>query len=529
MLAMETIKGWGGSKYILRSSGKPRLIRSAPSYRRYKYNWKNDYPINLQRKSSSGSSSVIVEFEFNEHELNTFKSEIGSNINGTLPIEFRYPSEAAVTATIAKPGRGHKSLNAKVDRIIEFVAARIETQYIPAVRTASSAKDVVSALVESALGEVEVSEIYQQALDDIAKLQQPVLDQLSESITETMKLFMPNIKLAKVSIREHERALALRNIAEISLDDGVETSLEHKGDGVQSLAALALMRHASQTAQSGKDVLIALEEPESHLHPHAIRQFRDVLLDLASRHQVVVSTHNPIFVNRVNVRQNIIVHKSRAYSADTVADVRDVLGVRLDDNLTSAEVVLIVEGEDDRIALRSLLSDRDGDLREALNTGRLTIDIMGGAGNLNHRIRVHSEAFCSVHVLLDDDTSGRKAQKNALEEGLLTADAVNLTVVGGKLEAELEDLYNPSIYEDIVLTETGLPLIAKAPDANKKWADRVRTLLKRAGRPSDDASLMVIKLRVAQNAAKAGWSALVPGKTPPLESLAGTLRRRLGL
>ena len=62
-------------------------------------------------------------------------------------------------------------------------------------------------------------------------------------------------------------------------------------------------------------------------------------MELSERHQVVITTHNPIFTNRLDVHQNIIVRQSRAYPAKSVKDVRDVLGVRLDDNLSSAEVV----------------------------------------------------------------------------------------------------------------------------------------------------------------------------------------------
>jgi hypothetical protein len=40
------------------------------------------------------------------------------------------------------------------------------------------------------------------------------------------------------------------------------------------------MRHASEIAQDDKEVIVALEEPESHLHPRAIRELKGVLEDL---------------------------------------------------------------------------------------------------------------------------------------------------------------------------------------------------------------------------------------------------------
>jgi putative ATP-dependent endonuclease of OLD family len=284
------------------------------------------------------------------------------------------------------------------------------------------------------LSKVESDPKYQQALADIASLQQPVLDALSENITETMKGFLPNIVSARVDIEEGDRSFALRGVSSISLHDGVETLLDAKGDGVQSLAALALMRHSSQSGNEGKEVLIALEEPESHLHPSAIRRLRDVLADLSSRSQVVLTTHNPIFTNRQDVSQNIIVKKNRAYPARSVREVRDILGVRLDDNLTSAEVVLIVEGQEDKIAIAAMLSSV-AELDACLQSGRLAIDILAGAGNLSHRVRLHLDNFCKVHALLDDDSAGRRSFVAARDKGLLDVESVNLTTVGGMNES----------------------------------------------------------------------------------------------
>ena len=234
-----------------------------------------------------------------------------------------------------------------------------------------------------------------------------------------MRGFLPNIKQARVVIPERDRSFALRGISSISLDDGVETDLHVKGDGVQSLAALALMRHSSLTQSEGKEILIALEEPESHLHPAAIRQLCNVLREFATRSQVILTTHNPLFANRDDPGQNIIIMKNRAYPARTVKEIRDILGVRLDDNLTSAEVVLIVEGDDDKIALTSFLRSSVS-LASALRTGRLAIDVLAGAGNLTHRVRLHADNICKVHAFLDDDASGRSALEAARKEGVLT-------------------------------------------------------------------------------------------------------------
>jgi Trp operon repressor len=246
-----------------------------------RYHWSSDCPLKLQKSSDSGSK-ITLEFEFSEKEISEFHTAVGSRLNGTLPLSILFTKESVIVS-IAKPGRGGKALNAKAARIAQFLASKIEIQYIPAVRTAGSAVQIVEELVAGELAKIESDPKYQQALADISALQQPLLEELSRSITTTMRGFLPNIKQARVVIPERDRSFALRGISSISLDDGVETDLHVKGDGVQSLAALALMRHSSLTQSEGKEILIALEEPESHLHPAAIRQLRNVLRELVDR------------------------------------------------------------------------------------------------------------------------------------------------------------------------------------------------------------------------------------------------------
>jgi putative ATP-dependent endonuclease of OLD family len=99
--------------------------------------------------------------------------------------------------------------------------------------------------------------------------------------------------------------------------------LARKGDGVQSLAALSLMRQVSDAAP-GRQLILAIEEPESHLHPTAIHQLKAVLAAIARTSQVIMTTHCPLFVDRTNVKSNIVVHNRRAVPAKSVREMRDV-------------------------------------------------------------------------------------------------------------------------------------------------------------------------------------------------------------
>ncbi len=239
---------------------------------------------------------------------------------------------------------------------------------------------------------VESDAAYINALKAVAKIQQPVLDKISGSIKETLKEFLPNVREVRVSIPEEERFRALRRACEIIVDDGTPTQLIRKGDGVQSLAALSLMRHASESSGAGRNLILAIEEPESHLHPNAIHQLKAVVTEIARKHQVIMTTHCPLFVDRASIKSNILVHNNKATPARDVKQIREILGVRASDNLQHAELILVVEGEEDRRSLAALLKQHSKALASAMAQQALGIESLQGGANLSYKLSQIREA-----------------------------------------------------------------------------------------------------------------------------------------
>jgi len=94
--------------------------------------------------------------------------------------------------------------------------------------------------------------------------------------------------------------------AQIFVDDGSNDLIEHKGDGIKRSLTFALLRayvhHLSEKAKvDGQDagterpLLFLFEEPELYLHPRSQRVLFDTLARIARTHQVVVTTHSPLF------------------------------------------------------------------------------------------------------------------------------------------------------------------------------------------------------------------------------------------
>lgn len=175
-------------------------VRQGTTYHRWHgYDWEKDFPIHLQNKKPNGQSVITLEFEFNAEDLNEFQEEIKSTLNGTLPIRIALgPKEYKIT--VHKQGPGSKVLTSKSDKIAAFLANRLDLEYIPAVRTAKSAEEIVEGMVARELMKLEGNREYQAALAKIAELQQPLLDTLSETIQQTLIKFLPAVHEVRVQI-----------------------------------------------------------------------------------------------------------------------------------------------------------------------------------------------------------------------------------------------------------------------------------------------------------------------------------------
>lgn len=514
---------------VLSNLGRFRIMRGrlrSTYVMRGSYEWKKDYPITLQEKNPNGESIFNLEFALTDEEVVEFTAEVKSTLNGTLPIQLTL-GQKEPGFRVLKKGPGAAALTRKAEDIARFVAKRIDINYIPAVRTASSAHHVVDEIVEKELSAVEENEAFQKALAEVATAQAPVLDKISRSIEETLREFLPNVRKVRVTISQEDRYRALRRSCEIVVDDGTPTLLAHKGDGVQSLAALSLMRHSSEAGASGRNLILAIEEPESHLHPSAIHQLKTVLAEIANKNQVIMTTHCPLFVNRTSIRSNILVHKSKATPAKNVKQIRDILGVRASDNLQHAELVLLVEGEEDRRALETLLKHHSPDLAAAITQGALGFDSLMGGANLSYKLSQVREAMCSTHCLLDNDKCGTDSARKAELDGLLTAADSTFTICEGYKESEIEDLYDEALYASMLQHRYGVSTASPKFKGSAKWSDRLRETFRHQGKQWNDQVEAKVKADVAELVEASPAAALNPHKRSSLDALIEALKGKL--
>ena len=220
---------------------------------------------------------------------------------------------------------------------------------------------------------------------------------------------------------------------------------------------------------------------------------------LSVNHQVVLTTHSPLFVNRSNLKENIIVDSGKATPVKKIKEIRDVLGTKVSDNLINAENILVVEGESDRIVLEKMLPKMSESVKKAIQNGTLIIDDMSGAGNLAYKLSFWRNLQCKYHVLLDNDDAGRRAGQDAEAQGLLSTRNTTYTVCNGSPNAEFEDCFEKTAYSEAVLEEFGVDLNVAEFRGNKKWSERVANCFRAQGKQWNDSMEKRVKLCVAES------------------------------
>lgn len=486
------------------------------------YLWSRDFPVQLQERRSANQTILKLEFFLDEGECVEFKNEIGSNLNGSLPLEIKIGKNQEPQIRMVKSGKGTKTLTSKSAAIARFVAKRIYFNYIPAVRTDSTTIELIGTLLSQELRSLENDERYLAALSTITELQRPVLEELATRVHGPLKEFLPSIKSVQLEISESGRRFSLRRDVNVIIDDGTPTLLEYKGDGVKSLAALGLLK--SRRTQSGASIL-AIEEPESHLHPAAIHQVNEIIQEISKTSQVILTTHNPLFVDRENVKANIIVTDGGATPAKSIASIRDLLGIKASDNLMHANYALVVEGEEDAIALKALLPTLSDKLARALRNNLLIIEPIGGAGNLSYKLSLLKNSLCAVHTLLDNDQAGRDAYQRAEKDSLLSIANCTFITCNGMVESEFEDCLNSDVYSDTILNEQGVDLSSGKFHGSSKWSKRLRTTFLDQGKPFTDALLMKSKYLVAAAVARNPKDSLNVHKRNSIDAVVSSLER----
>lgn len=458
------------------------------------YDWQRDFPVQLQQRKNNLDSIFRLNFRLNHDENTEFFRTTGIRSNEDIPIELKYGQDNRAKITV--PKKGSSSFNDKSEKVTAFICERIAINYIQAVRTEDMAMDVIHRLISTELSKLYDNEEYKSAEQTIYNLQEAVYNDIANRILAPLQEFLP--QLTNVEIKSRGRRLVwrgFRNDVDVILNDGTPTSILYKGDGIKSLVSLAILKESKNEIGAS---IIAIEEPESHLHPEAIHSLVNVINGISENHQVIITTHNPLFVQRNNISNNIIEDHGTAKPAKNIKEIRELLGVLPEDNLINASHVLVVEGEDDKIALNKILSSLSPTIKDALIKNKLVIQPLAGATNLNYELSRLRSYVCRYFVFLDADEAGYDAAEKAIEKGLLSESDVKYSICNGNNTAEFEDCLKKDFYIEAIRNKFSVDLGVTSFRNSKKWSDRVKTVFLSQGQRWTDAVEKKVKMEVTK-------------------------------
>ncbi|MFH9365454.1 ATP-dependent nuclease [Streptomyces anulatus] len=513
-----------------------RLIEGARSHLSDFYSWINDYPKSLQNDPGGPTTidywldSEEVDRESEENENDYIGSSRPLTWTGELHIRFILQHHRANVEVYA---------GGPTQAVFDFDMRRslrryIEVEYIAAARTADDATRVIRDLVARDFQRVLRRTEYKDLTVRLTEALNRSLTPVSEALSTTMKSFLPEVESARIEFSPDEFLNGIMDTLRVMVNDGVETDLRDKGHGMQSLAALSAARTPKRATSRRREAgpVLVIEEPEAHLHPKAVHGLRQVINDIAAaegaRSQVIVSTHSPLLVDRFHISRNVIVHANEARPAANLSELREILGVRSSDNLSSANVVLVVEGENDRLAISALIAEHRPSLAKHISSGSLAIEQVRGVSNLLPKLDSLRQQLCKYHVFLDNDQAGQDAGIRAKEAGLLEAHEETYAIVRSMRESEFEDLIPASLYRSEVEQAFGISLdVDEFKKGRAKWSTRLDATFRRQGKIFDKGAEFTIKGIVARAITSDPRNAFQPQLATCLDSLFLSLEKSL--
>lgn len=229
----------------------------------------------------------------------------------------------------------------------------------------------------------------------------------SESFSEQLKRTTHQISM---SFQTFDPLNYYKTIQTLLLENGEPKNPAQAGQGMRNLILLALFRTYAKVFRD--NAIIAIEEPEIYLHPHAQRSLHGLFNDLAQQgNQVFYSTHSGNFVDIQNFDRICLVEKC----ADEEGDIT-----------TKIKRVSIKELLAERQKLYPSIPMTEAGIRERYN------NICG---------LEHNEAFFSHKIILVEGETEKGALPIFAEALGLDFDAEGFSIVNAHGKKNLDQLY----------------------------------------------------------------------------------------
>ncbi len=285
---------------------------------------------------------------------------------------------------------------------------------------------------ESSDGDAEAKNPLQQAVkeaqaalqDQISALEQQIEDSVLDVATRTLdKLREMAPELAsELTPRFKEKPKWSFNF---TLDGENGIPINKRGSGVRRLILLNFFRAEAEKAVVGsqRNVIYAIEEPETSQHPNYQMMLMKALLELSNQpnRQIIVTTHVPALAGLMPIDGIRYVTKDengipfvKMPDNDVLKEAAESLGVLPETGMERAKGVVLVEGKSDVTFLRhaSNTLKAGGHLESSLEDAGIVPILIGGCGSVKHWVTLNLADDLGLPwcVFLDSDIGGTPEQ-----------------------------------------------------------------------------------------------------------------------
>ncbi len=159
---------------------------------------------------------------------------------------------------------------------------------------------VLEAIIEKNENYRELKDKFSELFDGEDSQVSAELKDLSGSVEIYLQKQFPDCSSVRFEISPPQFTEYLKNFS-THVNDGVETSVAEKGDGMQRALMLAIIQayadYRRKDGDEGKSFIFLIDEAELHLHPTAQRKLKRALSDICSNgDQVFVNTHSSVLI-----------------------------------------------------------------------------------------------------------------------------------------------------------------------------------------------------------------------------------------
>lgn len=258
---------------------------------------------------------------------------------------------------------------------------------------------------------------------------------LIDNLNGVINGVFPGAKLEASTTFDYDDALSPKY--DIRLGSNISTKPEYQGTGQIRAAVFGLLKyketHDREKGRTEKGLIIAFEEPELYLHPHAAYLMKEVIYKLADTNQIVCSTHSPYMIdlsknksqvlNKLSVIENNDAETTSSQAFNISPEYISLVGedknyvkmlLKLDAEVAKiffGKRILIIEGDTEEIVLKQVMELLEENTRNRIMSDWTILKARGKPIIISVIKYLHAMGFHDIKVMHDADIGKKGAER----------------------------------------------------------------------------------------------------------------------